>query len=172
MTTIHPCQPYRAVLEARHRIALPDGRSAFKIYYVSIMGRSEPERYEWPRSGLSFERFERALMALGLEGIGFVVAFPHITKIFRFGPELETVLYVKGYETATLAPLDLQRAEGWMEFACLAESALAAEEHAAWGRAATVADYQNYWSAQTEWPILNHRKLRDEWDRTDKNEKK
>jgi|GEM_PF-5614705 len=50
---------------------------------------------------------------------------------------------------ATLALLDLQRAEGWMEFACLAESALAAEEHAAWGRAAT----------------------EDDWDRTDETEK-
>ena len=42
----------------------------------------------------------------GVEGSGFVLAFRHISKVFRFGPEAETALNVRAWKTQGMAPLD------------------------------------------------------------------
>jgi len=64
-----------------------------------------------------------------VEGIGFVTAFPHITKVFRFGPEAETAMNVCAWDTRSMAPIGLGRSQGYVEFACLAEAAIAADEY-------------------------------------------
>lgn len=156
---ILPCRPYRAVDAGRTRLALPDGHSRFKVYYISITGRDEPARYEWGKSPLAPADFERLFLASGIEGIGFVTAFPHITKVFRFAPAAETVLHVQAFDTRTLKPLNLDRGEGWMEFACYAEAWVAADEYRAWADAPTVEAYLESWSAFTDSPIAAHDKL-------------
>jgi hypothetical protein len=41
--------------------------------------------------------FEEAFRESGAEGIGFVTAFPHITKVFRFAPSAERVADLKEF---------------------------------------------------------------------------
>ena len=65
---------------------MPDGKSVFKIHYISIMGRDKPELYEWEHSPFTQLDFEQFFLSGAHEGIGFVTAFPHISKIFRFSP--------------------------------------------------------------------------------------
>lgn len=156
---IQPCRTYRARDAGRTRLAMPDGNSVFKIYYVSITGRDDPSRYEWGRGPFGAADFEKSFLASGLEGIGFVTAFPHIAKVFRFAPAMETVLHVRAFDTRTLQPLDLGRGEEWVEFACLAEAVVAAEEYLAWAKAETVEAYLDAWSAFADGPIAAHDKL-------------
>lgn len=156
---IQPCRSYRAVDAGRTTLAMPDGRSVFKGYYVSIIGRDEPARYEWGKGAFTAADFERLFRASGLEGVGFVTAFPHITKVFRFAPAAETILHVQAYDTKTLKPLDLGRGEGWMEFACYAEALVAADEYRAWAEAPAVADYLRVWSGFADGPIAENDKL-------------
>jgi len=160
---VKPCRSYHGRVVDRRLLESADGRSAFKLYFVSITGRAEPERFEWERSPLDPRRVEAALRDLSLEGVGFAVLFPHIAKCFRFSPEAEIVLDVQAFDTSdNLAPLDLNRGEGWLEFACYAEAALAADEYRAWAESASVADYLAYLSPFTDAPILSHTKM-GEW---------
>jgi hypothetical protein len=140
-------------------LQMPDGKSAFKIYYVSIIGRDDPSRFEWEHCPLSRTDFERDFLAAGCDGVGFITAFPHIIKVFRFAPSMETVLHVRAFHTAGLAPLELARDEGYMEFACYAEAAIAADEYHAWANAATVADYLAYRSAFADGPVASNTKM-------------
>lgn len=156
---IKPCLPYNSRIDGRALLRLPGGPSAFKIYYVSIPGRENPGRYDWTCSPLKKEEFEAALVKLAPEGVGFVTAFPHITKIFRFAPSGETILHVKAYKTPGLEPLDLGRPDGYLEFACYAEAAIAGDEYAAWARARTVEEYLSGFSPFAGGGILNHAKL-------------
>jgi hypothetical protein len=138
---------------------MPDGKSVFKVYYVSITGRDDPARYEWGKAPLSRGDFERQFAASGLEGVGFVTAFPHITKVFRFAPSMETVLHVRALQTASLEPLNLDRGGGWVEFACYAEALLANDEYRFWAEASSVEAYLQAWSDFSEGPIVVHDKL-------------
>jgi hypothetical protein len=162
---VQPCKTYRAVDAGRTAVDMPDGRSWFKVYYVSITGRDEPARYEWGKGAFGREDFEGLLMASDVEGIGFVTAFPHITKVFRFAPSAETVMHVRAFDTRTLAPLALDRGGGWMEFACLAEAVIAADEYRAWAEKTTVKAYLEAWSGFAEAPIAAHDKLLSYWTR-------
>ena len=64
--------------------------------------------------------------------MGFVTAFPHITKIFRYAPEVETVVDVRKLDTATLNEVDCNRDDQYHELACYAESLIVADEYRAW----------------------------------------
>ncbi|OGR77387.1 MAG: hypothetical protein A2X32_04250 [Elusimicrobia bacterium GWC2_64_44] len=156
---IKPCQPYNSRVDGRALLRLPLGPSAFKIYYVSIPGRDNPGRCDWAHSQLKKPDFEAALAKLAPEGVGFVTAFPHITKIFRFAPSGETILHVKAYKTPGLEPLDLGRPDGYLEFACYAEAELARDEYARWASAATVEDYLAWFSPFAGGGIADHTKL-------------
>ncbi len=154
-----PCRPYHARLESAARLDLPDGQSVFKLYCLSLLGRDTPARYEWPLGGLTPAAFRDRLQRLAPAGVGFITAFPHITKIFRFAPAMETVLHVRAFSTADLSPLDLARDAGYIEFACYAEAVIAADEYRCWADAATVADYLAAWSPFAEGRIANPAKL-------------
>jgi hypothetical protein len=153
------CRPYHSTTVRTEFVRLPDGVSAFKVYYVDIIGRDDPTRYEWAHCPLSSADVIANLQASGLEGVGFVTAFPHITKVFRFAPAMETVLHVRAFATADFAPLDLCRDDGFVEFACYAEAAIAADEYHAWARAETVEEYLAYTSPFTDGPVKRHDKL-------------
>ncbi len=153
------CRTYHSRTDRVELLRLPDGISAFKVYYISIIGRDTPEKFEWPQSAFTMHDFCARFRDSGIEGVGFVTAFPHITKVFRFAPAMETVLHVRAFDTPHLAPLDLARNEAYTEFACYAEAAIAADEYHAWARAATVEDYLATRSDFTDGPILDHTKL-------------
>lgn len=158
---IAPCRTYHSRTDRATLLRMPDGRSAFKVYYISIIGRDEPARYEWPLCDISPEAFETQLLASGVQGVGFVTAFPHITKLFRFSPGMETVLNVRALHTRDLAPMSLARDDGDVEFACYAEAAIAADEYHAWARATDVETYLAQRSDFVDGPIASHHKLAD-----------
>jgi len=161
---IVPCKTYHAKAVGQTLLRMPDGKSAFKLYYVSIIGRDKPELYEWERAPLAREEFEKRLSARGFEGLGFIIAFPHVTKVFRFSPFVEIVIDVLEFKTADLSRLDCQRKDGWHEFACYAEAVIAAEEYVAWARAATVEGYLAFRCAAVNYPILSNTKLASHWN--------
>jgi hypothetical protein len=156
---VTPCRSYHSNTAAHTLLAMPDGKSVFKIYYVSIVGRDDPTKYEWGRCAVTRPAFEALVQRSGWEGVGFITAFPHITKVFRFAPAMETVLHVRAFNTADLSPLGLDREDGFLEFACYAEAAIAADEYHAWAQAATVAAYLHYRSPFVDGPVKSHRKL-------------
>jgi len=156
---IKPCRPYHSQTVQRDLLRLADGASVFKVYYLNIMGRDDPAQYEWEYSPLTIEDFESRLLAGDLEGVGFITAFPHITKVFRFAPSMETVLHVCAFRTADLAPLELSREDGYVEFACFAEAAIAADEYHAWAQGVDVEEYLAFRSDFDDGPVASHRKL-------------
>jgi len=157
-----PANPYDARISGTHLLACPDGRSAFKVYFIDIVGRQNPERYEWDRCPMSRDGFLAALPRAA-EGVGFVTAFPHVTKIFRFGPHIETVLDVQGVQTPDLCEYPLARGDGTFEFACLAEALIAAEEYGFWAAAADVGEYLGRWSSFASGRIVDPGKLSRYW---------
>lgn len=163
MEPIKPCNTYHARSAGTHLLRMQDGKSAFKVYFVDIVGRKQPERFVWRLCGRKQKDFLDTLSQQGIEGVGFIIAFPHITKVFRYGPNPEIVLNVRAYKTETLEPLSLERSEGYMEFACLAEALIGADEYRFWAEATSVEDYFKKWSAFADGPIVDHEKLRRYW---------
>ncbi|MCP5156256.1 MAG: hypothetical protein H6983_18935 [Ectothiorhodospiraceae bacterium] len=157
------CSPYHAVSAGRSVIRMADGRSVFKVYYVDIIGRDDPTRYEWALASQDKATFEARLARLDLEGVGFVIAFPHIAKVFRFAPSAETVVHVRAFRPLDMAPLDLAREDGYVEFACLAEALVAADEYAAWAAAPDVATYLGRYARFEDAPIVDCAKLATYW---------
>ena len=156
---VKPCRSYRARAAGRAVVHMADGKSVLKIYFLDITGRDDPARYEWGAGTYAPAEFEADFRRTRTEGIGFVTVFPHISKLFRFAPSMETVLHVRAFQTRTLAPLDLAREEGAMEFACYAEAAIAADEYHAWAAAETVQEYLDFFSQFEGGPVVSHTKL-------------
>jgi hypothetical protein len=142
---------------------MPDGKSVFKVYYISVIGRDTPERFEWAHSPRTQHDFEQAFLAGGYEGVGFVIAFPHVTKIFRFSPSAETLMDVREFHTEGMRPMDCARGDGFHEFACYAEAAIAADEYDAWARAKTVEEYLPFQSRKSDFPVASHQKMATYW---------
>lgn len=161
---IAACRTYHAQTVGRTVLRIPDGKSVFKVYYISVIGRETPELYEWQRCPRTPAHFERAFLAGGYQGIGFVVAFPHVAKIYRFSPEGETILDVREFNTEGMTYRDCSRSDGYHEFACYAEAAIAAGEYDAWARSATVEDYLASHTAAADFPVVNNGKLAAYWN--------
>jgi len=143
---------------------MPDGKSVFKVYYISVIGRDRPELYEWQRSPRTTADFERMFVAGGHEGVGFVICFPHVTKVYRFSPEGETILDVREFDTESMTDRDCSRSDGYHELACYAEAAIAADEYRAWARAATVEEYLAFRSDAADFPVVSNDKLAAYWN--------
>ena len=168
MIPVKPCRTYHAKISGRELLRGGDDKTALKIYYVDIIGRPPPSRTVWANCGLTQEAFIKRFGATdGVDGIGFVTAFPHITKLFRFGPENEICMNVRAWDTKTMADIDLSRSQGFVEFACLAEAALAADEFAFWAESETVEDYLARWSNYADGPIASNSKLLSYWEGED-----
>ena len=157
------CKTYHARTVAQSLLQKSDGKSVFKIYYVSIIGRDKPEEFEWDHCHYSQDDFEKKFLSGNHEGIGFVTAFPHISKVFRFSPFAETILDVREFHTVNMQPKDCSRNDGSHEFACYAESAISADEYEAWANATTVDEYLLFRSSKTEFPVVSHIKLARYW---------
>jgi len=157
---------YKAIIEDSRIVKMADGKSIFKVYFVSIVGRDNPARYEWAHNALSKDQYVEALKAAGHEGVGFVTAFPHISKVFRYMPKAEILLTVKAFDTQTGNPISLDRGEGFMEFACLAEAIIANDEYRAWAKAATVEEYlqSRYTEVGKELPVVVKDKMKKYWE--------
>ena len=158
MQPIEPCQSYAARPSGRARYE--NGPHVFKVYFLDIIGRRQPERYEWDRSGRERDAVLTGLKRAGVEGVGFVCAFPHIAKVFRFGPESETVLHVRAFRPADFTEIDLARSDGYAEYACLAESVIADAEYRLWAGAPTVDAYLERWVDWEPVAIADEGKLR------------
>ena len=156
---IKPCRVYNAVIADQKMLSMPDGKSVFKVYYLSLLGRDDPARYEWDRGKSGKPEFLERLRCLDIAGIGFITAFPHITKVFRFDPAAETVLHAKAFATADLNPLELGRAGGFIEFACYAEAAIAADEYRMWADAGDIGEYLALFSAFSRGAIARNAKM-------------
>jgi len=156
---ISPCASYHGVIEECRTVIMPDGVSVFKVYFVSIVDRPTPERFEWSKNPLSKEEFIDRFRAMPFEGVGFVTAFPHITKVFRYAPKSEVLLHVTAFKPATGEAISLDRGEGYTEFACLAEAVVANDEFKAWAKAPTVKEYLSFTSSEKDLPILSNTKL-------------
>jgi len=154
-------KPYHAILAGKDLLVMKDGKSAFKVYFISIIGRSEPHGYEWGKNSITMEQFKKNLLAKSPEGVGFVTAFAHITKIFRFAPSMETVMHVKAFNTIDLSPLSLDREDDYKEFACYAEALIAADEYKEWADKENVPEYLKTWSAFQEGKIINASKMKE-----------
>lgn len=164
MHPVKPCRTYHGVVTKGDMLRGRDGKTAFKVYFVDVVGRPAPSRTEWASSGLDrAERIAALVGTDGMEGVGFITAFPHITKAFRFAPENEIVLNVRAWSTPDLSPIDLARPDGYVEFACLAEALVAADEYRFWAEAESVAEYLARWSDVTDAPVHKHDKLLDHW---------
>ena len=164
MLPVKSCNPYHGIVSDRAVFRGNDGKSVFKVYYVDIVGRADPSRTEWAHCGLGKDEFLASLEGTEcLEGVGCITAFAHITKAFRFGPEAEIVMNVRAWSTQGMAPIDLGRSDGYVEFACLAEAMLAADEFRFWAECETVAEYLARWSDYTDAPVLSNSKLREYW---------
>jgi hypothetical protein len=157
MDPIKPANPYdaRPAGTAVYRL----GDSVFKVYYVDIVGRQQPERYEWDRCGRTRESVLEQLAAVPIEGIGAICSFPHITKVFRFAPSAETIMHVRAFATPDFAELDLAREEGYMEYACYAEALITAEEYRYWAQAASVDEYLSQWCEWSQAAVRDAAKL-------------
>ena len=153
------CRSYRSRTVGYEVVTMPDGLSTFKVYFVSIVGRDEPARYEWEHSELSQEGFLERFAQSGVEGVGFVTAFPHITKLFRFAPAMETVVHVRAFNTVDMTSLGLDRGQGFVEFACYAEAAIGADEYHAWAAAKSVEEYMASRSSFDDGPVVSSGKL-------------
>lgn len=164
---ITACRSYHSRTVQTGLLHMPDGLSVFKVYYISIIGRDDLCKFEWEHSLLSPADFAARLQASGLEGVGFITAFPHITKVFRFAPAAETVLHVRAFNTADFSPLDLTRDDDYTEFACYAEAAIAADEYHAWAQAMTIDAYLTCVSSFIDGPVASNTKLADYWRRAE-----
>ena len=160
---IAKCRSYDAHTVRSVVVRMPDERSFFKLYYVSIVGRNRPELYEWQSCPRSYAQFEQAFVSGTYEGVGFVIAFPHITKVYRFSPEMETILDVREYDTEGMAPRDCSRQGGFHEFACYAEAIIAADEYRAWAEATSVDRYLAFRSGAARFQIVSNDKLAAYW---------
>lgn len=159
-----PTKPYCSLVRDRFLLSLDDGKSRYKVYTIDLLGRDSPERYEWQHSGLSRQDLERRLANAPIEGVGFVTAFPHITKVFRYHPGAETVLAVRAFRTTSMDEYDLDRGDEFVEFACLAEALIAADEYRFWAAEKSVEAYLESWSDLGTADVTDHGKLRRYWE--------
>lgn len=161
---IEKCRSYHARTSGQSLLRMPDGKSVFKIYYISIIGRDTPEKFEWEHCPNTQSDFERLFLSGNHEGIGFVTAFPHITKLYRFSPYAETIMDVREFQTVDMLPKDCSRNDGSHEFACYAESVISADEYEAWAKAAKVGDYLAFRCSKTDFPVASNVKLAKYWE--------
>lgn len=132
--------------------------AVFKIYFVDILNREQKNKYVWEYAEITKKDLLNGIEKLHPQGIGFIIAFPHVFKIFRFGPSIETNLYSIAYNPKTMERLTLQE-EGWLELGCLAEIEISFDEFTFWATSPNVEDYLLNFSSKGNGSILDHSKL-------------
>ena len=158
------CHDYHGTCCDRVCLSMPDGQSRFKVYFLSIIGRQQPHLFDWKSCDDTPDDVKRRLVTSKIQGIGFITAFPHITKVFRYSPQVETVVDVRCLDTHSFEDLSGDRGDGYHEFACYAEAVIVADEYHAWASAKTVPDYLKVFSASTDYPVIWPSKLATYWN--------
>ncbi len=158
MLKIKKGKPYTSKVVGKELVPFHETRCASKVYFVDIVGRDEPAKYEWAHCGRTQDEFVARLREFKPEGIGFVTAFPHITKVFQFGPNPETNLYTRAYHTETFEEMPLDYS-GATEVACAAEALILAEEFKLWLAAKTVDEYLGEFTDAGDAAFANHEKM-------------
>jgi len=156
-------QPLRGVVEHSDLIeSIPS-----KIYFISYVGRSEPEKYEWGFAQVTMrsvnDGIERLLHDSQHHGVPHMtISFPHVTRVYRWGdPHL-------GHERETnVYPVGLARTETmqWInsaEIGCPGELYVLGKELELRGVSETLADYlSRFISIGAVIPITNPNMVRD-----------
>ena len=158
MDPVKPVNPYTSRPAGTAVLRLPD-KSAFKVYYLDITGRSEPHKYEWAASGRDRDAALQQLRAAGIAGVGFICLFPHIAKVFFFGECAETNLYAQVFRGDPFEPARLDYARG-VEIACAGEMDIAAKEFALWRQSSSVEEYLAAFVEPETCGFRDHAKLR------------
>ena len=158
MIEVKKGNPYTSKVVGKTQVAFEDSGSALKVYFIDIRGRDDRAKYEWSHCGRTQEDLLERLGQLKPEGIGFVTAFPHITKVFQFGPTVETNLYTTAYKTETFAELPLDYS-GATEVGCAAEILIAAAEMRFWLDAESVDEYLAQTCDAGDAAFRNHLKM-------------
>ena len=60
---VQPARSYCGAVTPGSLLRGTDGKTAFKLYYVDIVGRAEPARYEWQHCGMSKSEREQAMLS-------------------------------------------------------------------------------------------------------------
>jgi hypothetical protein len=149
--------PYNSRV-VRTQLFRPAASTIFKLYFVNITGRAQQEKYEWEYAAYGIDTFLADLAGRNLQGVGFITAFPHITKVFRFGPKPETNLHAAAFATSMWEKIALER-NGWCEVACAAEMEIAADEFNYWAVARDVEEYAAKMSSRGAVSIVEPGKL-------------
>ena len=157
MDAVQPVNPYTSRPAGTAMLRLDDG-SAFKVYFLEIVGRDQPEKYEWQACGRDRQAAVAQLRDAGISGVGFICLFPHVAKVFFFGECAETNLYATALRGDPLRPSPLDDARG-VEIACAGEMDVAAREFALWRRCETVEDYLAESVEPETCGFANHAKL-------------
>jgi hypothetical protein len=157
MLKVKPAQDYQSRCAGTRRLELEDG-SRFKVYVLEIVGRANPERYEWRFSGRSPEQALAQLGRAGISGVGFICLFPHIAKVFFFGETLETNLCAQAWRGDPWQRAALEDERG-CEVACAGEMDVASKEFALWRETASVGAYLERFVTPEECGFRSHRKL-------------
>ena len=161
------CQDYRGTCDDRICLAMPDGRSRFKVYFLSVIGRQQPDLFEWGACDDTPNAFKSRLLDSDFRGIGFITAFPHITKVFRYSPQVETVVDVRYLDTQSFESISGDRGDGYYEFACYAEAVIVSDEYDAWAVAQTVPEYLQNFSPSSDYLIASPGKLSAYWNQAE-----
>ena len=161
------CQDYRGTCDGRICLAMPDGRSRFKVYFLSVIGRQQPDLFEWGACDDTPNAFKSRLLDSDFRGIGFITAFPHITKVFRYSPQVETVVDVRYLDTQSFEDISGDRGDGYYEFACYAEAVIVSDEYDAWAVAQTVPEYLKKFSPSSDYLIASPGKLSAYWNQVE-----
>ena len=143
---------------------MPDGRSRFKVYFLSVIGREQAHLFDWQSCDDTPDDFTNRLVNSGIQGVGFITAFPHITKIFRYSPQAETVVDVRCLDTRSFGDISSDRGDGYYEFACYAEAVIVSDEYGAWAVAQTVPEYLKTFSPSSDYLIASPGKLSAYWN--------
>jgi hypothetical protein len=69
------------------------------------------------------------------------------------------VLHVRAFRPVDFTELDLGRSDGYVEYACLAESVIADAEYRAWASARSVEEYLAAWVDWTPVAVVDEGKL-------------
>ena len=70
MTQVLSCESYHGISAGQAVLNMPDGRSVFKLYLLSIIDRDEPVLYDWASSRFSMSEFKVLFCERGYEGVG------------------------------------------------------------------------------------------------------
>jgi hypothetical protein len=132
---------------------MPDGRSRFKVYFLSLIRKEPSHLFDSQSCDDTPDYFDNRLVNSGIQGVGFITTFPHITKIFRYSPRAETIVDVRCLDTRSFEGISSDRGEGYSEFACYAEAVIVADEYPAWAAAKTVPDDLEVFSTSTDYPF-------------------